>query len=569
MISRENSIEKYCNIYKMNPVIVGNNPMSLVKCMKDREETIALSDNNLIGRMCRFLGIKKKSIKEIETEAEIYFAMIDALNVLSVKHIPVLFYNRVGTKEISNYSSKAKYRINNKIDFIKMTENIEKYKDTLAEIIGDNYSYEYVDKLKVIPQVIHKGNLFCHEDIRTELVNVINGERITVPRNDNAVRNIHVYGRCGAFGYAVSDSENFPSRLQQLLLENKKDEFRVINHGIWGGEDSYILNNFFYELSSFKEGDIVLFYMRHFEEPILENFRHINMYYKDITEEWHDMIGNTECFYDKPGHMNNNGYKFVAEIIYKDLKSINFAEDIQFNDIKDLDARYLNEYLKAHSNSDIAHEVERYIEELRENYPELNHKMSKTGAIVMNCNPFTKGHRYLIETAAGLVDRLIIFVVEEDRSMFKFEDRYDMVKLGTGDLKNVIVVPSGKFIISTITFPEYFLKEYVKEKNFDLTKDLSTFCEYIAPSLGIEIRFAGEEPFDPVTENYNNNMKRILPENGIKFVEIPRKKVDGTERIISATSVRKLMADNKVDELKEYIPETTLNIVIKKYMKGD
>ena len=54
-----------------------------------------------------------------------------------------------------------------------------------------------------------------------------------------------------------------------------------------------------------------------------------------------------------------------------------------------------------------------------------------TGAVVMNCNPFTLGHRYLIEQAAKECDRLLVFVLSEDRSYFKTADRMAMVKAGT------------------------------------------------------------------------------------------------------------------------------------------
>ena len=182
----------------------------------------------------------------------------------------------------------------------------------------------------------------------------------------------------------------------------------------------------------------------------------------------------------------------------------------------------------------------------------------------MNCNPFTKGHRYLIEYASERVDRLYIFVVKEDKSFFKYEDRFEMVKNGTSDLKNVVVVSSGKFIISSLTFPEYFMKDYVKEKNFDVSMDVETFCKYIAPPLHIKTRFAGEEPFDPVTLNYNENMRVILPRYGMQFCEIPRFAIDDS-RVINATEVRRLLKEKDFDGIKDYVPQSTLDILLRKY----
>ena len=39
----------------------------------------------------------------------------------------------------------------------------------------------------------------------------------------------------------------------------------------------------------------------------------------------------------------------------------------------------------------------------------------------MNCNPFTLGHKYIVEKAARENDNVIIFVVEEDKSSFPIQ----------------------------------------------------------------------------------------------------------------------------------------------------
>jgi [citrate (pro-3S)-lyase] ligase len=88
--------------------------------------------------------------------------------------------------------------------------------------------------------------------------------------------------------------------------------------------------------------------------------------------------------------------------------------------------------------------------------------IGKIGAVVMNCNPFTLGHRYLIEYAASKVTHLYIFAVEEDKSIFPFKDRFDLIKAGTAGLKNSTVLPSGKFIISANR-----VRKLLEEKDFD------------------------------------------------------------------------------------------------------
>jgi [citrate (pro-3S)-lyase] ligase len=179
----------------------------------------------------------------------------------------------------------------------------------------------------------------------------------------------------------------------------------------------------------------------------------------------------------------------------------------------------------------------------------------KIGAIVMNCNPLTNGHLYLIEYAARHVDFLYLFVVEENRSFFDFSDRYELVKQGTEFLQNVMVVPSGKFILSYQTLPVYFEKEQVYQVDVDASADLDIFARYIAPPLGITYRFAGEEPFDEVTRQYNQQMKMVLGEYGIEFVEVPRKAIEGQP--IGASMVRKLLNENRLEEIQKLVPDVT------------
>lgn len=81
---------------------------------------------------------------------------------------------------------------------------------------------------------------------------------------------------------------------------------------------------------------------------------------------------------------------------------------------------------------------------------------SKIAGIVMNANPFTKGHRYLVETASKENDYVYVFVVSEDVSIFSFSDRFKLVKAGVADLPNVIVVPGKEYMVSYATFPAYF-----------------------------------------------------------------------------------------------------------------
>ena len=177
------------------------------------------------------------------------------------------------------------------------------------------------------------------------------------------------------------------------------------------------------------------------------------------------------------------------------------------------------------------------------------------GSIVMNCNPFTYGHQYLIETAAAQVDLLYIFVVEEDKSDFPFKDRFRLVQEGTRHLsEKVLVMPSGQFIISSISFEEYFRKDRISEK-IDPSGDVAIFGALIAPALGITRRFVGEEPNCNVTRQYNETMLRLLPGMGVDVHVIPRKAQAGMP--ISASSVRRYMKAGDAGSVRKIVPPST------------
>lgn len=179
------------------------------------------------------------------------------------------------------------------------------------------------------------------------------------------------------------------------------------------------------------------------------------------------------------------------------------------------------------------------------------------GAAVMNCNPFTKGHRYLVETAARECDKLYIFVLSEDKSEFSAKDRMEMVKLGTADLKNVTVLPTGPYLISSATFPTYFLKERETTEQVHCLLDIEIFCNYFVPKFGITRRYVGTEPLSPMTDQYNSALKAHLPKKGIQLREIPRLEQSGTP--VSASAVRRCMTDGDLQTLKALLPDTSWN----------
>lgn len=194
-------------------------------------------------------------------------------------------------------------------------------------------------------------------------------------------------------------------------------------------------------------------------------------------------------------------------------------------------------------------------------FAEKNGREPLCGAIVANCNPFTLGHRYLIESALSECDILHLFILSEDRSEFSALDRYRMVEEGIKDLDRIILHKTSDYLISQATFPTYFIKDKVKAGDANCELDVRIFCECFAEPLKIKKRFAGTEPGDAVTNAYNEAMRRILPAYGIEFVEIRRKE---TEKGIpvSAGEARRCLKNGDYESLKALLPESTVNYLL-------
>lgn len=180
----------------------------------------------------------------------------------------------------------------------------------------------------------------------------------------------------------------------------------------------------------------------------------------------------------------------------------------------------------------------------------------RIAALVMNANPFTLGHQYLVEKAASENDILHLFIVSEDASLVPFSVRKKLVMEGTAHLKNIRYHDSGPYIISNATFPSYFQKDEQAVIENHAMLDLTVFTK-IASALGINRRYVGEEPTSLVTGIYNQIMSEKLPENGIECVIVPRKENKGA--VISASTVRQALKEENWPLLEELVPETTLN----------
>ena len=234
--------------------------------------------------------------------------------------------------------------------------------------------------------------------------------------------------------------------------------------------------------------------------------------------------------------------------IYTKPNNTNMIQDFSFYEVARVGSQVV--LLENVSNG-----LEKYTDKLAKEKMKGDH----IAAIVMNCNPFTLGHQFLIEKAASENDYLHVFIVWEDRSTFSPEVRFELVKEGTKNIPNVKIHQGKDYIISNATFPSYFLKEKSGIIEIHAKLDLEIFSNHIAPALEINKRYIGEEPYCPVTSRYNQVMKEVLPLKGIEVIEVPRKMVES--RAISASSVRDAIRKDRWDLLEKLLPETTLSFL--------
>ncbi len=230
--------------------------------------------------------------------------------------------------------------------------------------------------------------------------------------------------------------------------------------------------------------------------------------------------------------------------LYTKINSAKFFQDLGFYEIARVDNTLV------------------FMENRKNGFSDYLASLSKTkkdglsAALVMNANPFTLGHQYLVETAAAQCDTLHLFIVSEEASLVPFAVRKKLVLAGTSHLSNVICHDSGPYIISNATFPSYFLKDEESVIKGHAKLDLIIFSK-IAEVLSVTRRYVGEEPASQVTGIYNQLMSSELPLAGIDCIIIPRKQTLGQP--ISASTVRQLIKNGDFEALKQFLPLSTFN----------
>lgn len=348
---------------------------------------------------------------------------------------------------------------------------------------------------------------------------------------------LYLIGPCIAGGTFVDEADSLAAKIYEEISVFRND-YTVISIEI-SAWDVVMLEKVIYSLTLY-EGDIVIMISNNKLCMIDHKYEDYSsdIDVKTILDKRQD-----DWFWDIPIHTNQKGNAKIAKVVVTEYLSDHLCEKREYEHI----CRIMQPgrcFLSVNTEE----EINKYIDKI--NVQDMC--TDNIGAIVMNCNPMTNGHLYLIEQALKSADFLYIFLVEEDKSEFSFADRKTMVQSVLEGYENIKVVPSGRFILSYDTMPIYFEKAERQEEIVDASHDLQLFGEKIAYRLGVKKRFVGEEPNDNVTRQYNEAMKRILPAYGIQVIEMPRLKCNN--RVISASVVRKCLNSGNIEMVKEYVP---------------
>lgn len=369
---------------------------------------------------------------------------------------------------------------------------------------------------------------------------------------------VYLYGACTAAASQIQPKFSVATALQNLINKFLRQNYIVENCAI-NTADS--INDFEYILNTtFKPGDIVV-EMIDFPE-FANKAKGYGFHAEDLSRLFDRPHNLGYWCIDSYGHgLPPKANRLIGKRIYDVIKPqlSKSSRNKKQNTIKYKFENEVDTFVDEHPD------FKKFLEKLK-NIAAKNNIKGTIGSLNMNANPFTLGHRYLVEEALKEVEHLYLFVVEEDKSEISFKDRYEMIKRGVADLENVTVLTTDKWMCSALTFPDYFDKEHLQDKKLDPTMDIDLYGKYIAPAIGATKRFTREEPFDLITRQHNNFMKNQLPNYGIKFYEIPRKTLANGD-VISATKVRNALKAGDFENLKQYVPKTTLNYLKENYAR--
>lgn len=414
---------------------------------------------------------------------------------------------------------------------------------------GDQDSRDYLsahrDDLNNLSRFMSNG---IHNVLIDKCVNgftVVDGKRVTSANPPVVMHSINMFGPCVVEGLCVPDDKTIPSMLQ-AFVNRVYGNVAVVNHGLAYGKD--LLNDLLYMMATpMREGDMVL-WMSGFNSQDCEMLSSIGIPLLDVKDSVHSL--SSWCL-DSPFHCNSVANEVMAKTIYDGIEW-NFQPHtscsglstviegcnirMSFDPDAILDSREMSDYLRL---------VERHRND--------DSNLTK-GCIVMNANPCTNGHIYLINEALKQVDILYVFLVEGSTGGFEYLDRLHMLEENFIGNDNVVILSGGSILTSEICFPDYFNTDRSVCKTSPLLNH-KVFALRIAPRLGISKRFFGEEPYDMVTKALNDSAELFLPSNGVEVIILDRLRYG--DQVVSAKTVRRLFSENRFELIAPLVPFST------------
>lgn len=551
---------------------------------------------------------------------------IDAFVFVAFDSLQIILNGYFKLRNRVYVTNKYLYLLNEKYNYVRNTysclKNFNK-KYFLELLFNTNFLKITVDENNnMILKDFNSKYINCENGSRVVAYNKDN-------KNMQNMKTLHVFGDSRMLGVFNEDKFTIPSLLQKLLSNNDCEynvqdyslPYRVIERVVSQikkaelyKNDIVIISTSFNKIKSVNLEYVKLFYLYineakeicerkgcrfiFFYLPTCIDMDALSPYYKvliNLSEEFHGVeeedvkkyIANYKKYkwviknlcirskieiYDLSEILNfTNSQNFFVDLVHygSDMNCIlakaifNLIDKNSLIDENIMKIKIKNDRNFANNVFLLKHEVDinKYIEYLkkqRKPYMDI-------GGIVANFNPFTYGHLFLIESAAKKVEWLYVFVVQEDSSLIPYADRMMLAIENTKHIKNLTILPSGKFLASKLTFEEYFYKNNSNLESIDAVDDILFFSKVVAPVLNIRKRFLGTEPYCRVTSEYNKKIKEIYKNTNIEVCEIKRKEIDNIP--VSASYIRSLLKNKQFNDIKKLVPQATYNYL--KMFTGD
>ena len=382
---------------------------------------------------------------------------------------------------------------------------------------------------------VEANNVYSRlKDVQSRYLNVVNGERVTIGQPSEAERTIWFFGPCLMIGNYVEDKHTIESFLQERL-NREGYSCKVVNCGCHETPYQEMIH---ITSTPMKPGDVVVFHVNNRPFASVESI--------DLTEILDRNNVPEEWLLDMPAHCNHKVNQIYAnELFDRMVRDVALTGKASRKEDQSplacdlaVNALFLDLYFDGYQ-------------------PE---KGKRIGGIALHGNPFTLGHRYLIEYASKHADRAFALLTEDEAGLLSFAERYAMAIEDTKHLPNVMIVPGGPFSGTRNVFAVYFVKVDPATMREGTRAGFRIFGEVIAKRLGINCRFIGDERHSPQMQVHNDLLREMMPEYGIEVVEIPRAQANGGS--ISASRSRRAAVEGDKETLLANVSESTYRILV-------